>query len=402
MPKHHDGAEQRDLNQRWTHRGNKFVIGTIHGESIEIIAQYNPKEVARQAAATWAAHPNTSAKYASNGESQMWSEYKTTAPRTMTVELLFDGYEEGISIAPIVEKLERLTIPVDMSSREESNRRPQLCVAVWGAQQLRCVVQSVATKLTMFDGSGEPLRASCTVTLVEVDVVAMMKSDVHGAIDSIAAKTGNRKHHLRNHSNPYPPEDSKPTKVPPPSRSAAPASTSAAPAAKSAPAPAAAKPAPAAQPAAAPQPDPVAEKVDDDDDDDDDPSGDDASDASSQSTGKPSAKINPAALDGAEPGTGPLFADEAPAATPAPAQAPANTVGKPSAQVDPKAMDGEGDHVFVGEQPKPQTGTPSKQVDPSSMDGQSDVFGEPAPDAVSSADGGTADPKYKAAAEDME
>ncbi|HET9991220.1 MAG TPA: hypothetical protein VFQ65_21960, partial [Kofleriaceae bacterium] len=184
------GAEKRDYDHLWTHRGNKFVIGTIHGESIEIIAQYNPKELARQAAATWETHPNTSAAHSPTGEGNMWSQYKTTAPRTLTFELLFDGYEEGISVAPIVESLERLTIPVDMSSRVASKRRPQLCVAVWGTQQLRCVVQSVATKLTMFDISGEPLRASCTVVLSEVDVAAMMKVDASGAIESVAKKSG--------------------------------------------------------------------------------------------------------------------------------------------------------------------------------------------------------------------
>lgn len=293
--KHRNGGEQRDYNERWTHNGNKFVIGTIHGAPIEVVAQYNPKELARQAAATWNPHPNTSAKYASTGESQMWSEYRTTAPRTLTVELLFDGYEEGISIAPIVEDLERLTIPVDMSSRDESKRRPQLCVAVWGQQQLRCVVTSVATKLTMFDDAGAPLRATCTVVLTEVDVVAMMKSDVHGAIDRVAKKSGSLPSTKPGHEWPYPPEDSKPTRVPPPNRTQEP------------------PPAKASAPAAAP----------------------------AKTVGTPSKQINPAALEGNGPSSDQLFLDDPPAAA-------------------------------------------------------------PAPDAVSSADGGTADPKYKAAAEDLE
>jgi hypothetical protein len=161
----------------WTHRGNKFVIGTLHGEMVEIEAQYNPKELARTSSATWNVHPNTSARHSKVGENHRWMEYGTTEPRTLTVELTFDGYEEGASIAPIVEKLESLTIPIDMRSRLASERRPQLCVAVWGTQKLRCVVKSVATKLTMFDVSGEPLRAICTVVLQEIDAVAMMDAD---------------------------------------------------------------------------------------------------------------------------------------------------------------------------------------------------------------------------------
>jgi len=52
----------------WTHRGNKFVIGTIHGRMIEVEAQYNPREVARSAAASWHAHPNTSSRQSKAGD----------------------------------------------------------------------------------------------------------------------------------------------------------------------------------------------------------------------------------------------------------------------------------------------------------------------------------------------
>ena len=85
-----------DYDKLWTHRGNKFVIGTLHGDSIEIIAQYNPKELARQAAATW----NAASEYECEatrrtGESNMWSEYKTTAPRTLTFELAVRWLRRG-------------------------------------------------------------------------------------------------------------------------------------------------------------------------------------------------------------------------------------------------------------------------------------------------------------------
>ncbi len=172
--------EERGYNTLWTHKGNKFVIGTVTGEPRQIVAQYNPKELSRTASAAWNTHPNTSARQAKSGETLQWMEYGTSEPRTVTLELLFDGYEEGISIAPNVADLESLTLPKDRRSREEEDHHPQLCVAVWGTQQLRCVVISVATKLTMFDASGEPLRATCSVTLKEVDVIAMMKAGDKG------------------------------------------------------------------------------------------------------------------------------------------------------------------------------------------------------------------------------
>jgi hypothetical protein len=196
--------EQRDYGQVWTHKGNKFVIGTLHGTTLEITAQYNPKELSRQASATWTPHPNTSAKQSPSADTHLWMEYGTTAPRTLTLELLFDGYEEGISIAKVVEDLESLTMPVNMGSRIPSERRPQACVAVWGSQSLRCVVTSVSTNLTMFDATGEPLRAICSVTLQEVDVAAMMQadkgnSDFVSRQEQIAAHSNIDKHTTRRH-----------------------------------------------------------------------------------------------------------------------------------------------------------------------------------------------------------
>ena len=221
-----------DFGKLWTHEGNKFVIGTLQGDTLEIVAQYNPKELSRTASATWANHPNTSARQSASGENNLWSEYKTTEPRTLTFELVFDGYEEGISIAPLVEQLESLTLPKDMSSKTFHDRHPQACVAVWGSQSLRCVVVSVASKLSMFDASGEPLRATCTVVLKETDVVAMMaadktKSGFKSRLDQIAAMSNVKKHDTRPVVDASKPKASapaaKPTPVMKPAPAAAPA-----------------------------------------------------------------------------------------------------------------------------------------------------------------------------------
>jgi len=195
--------EQRDYRQLYTPAGNKFVIGTLHGDPIEIVAQYNPKELSRSASASWTPHPNTSAKQSKTSGNHLWMEYGTTEPRSLTFELLFDGYEEGISIAGIIEQLEALTLPKNMSSLVESERHPQLCVAVWGKQSLRCVVMSIATKFSMFDASGEPLRATCSVTLKEVDVVAMMHkssaAEFQQRQDNYTTRSGGETTKMRRH-----------------------------------------------------------------------------------------------------------------------------------------------------------------------------------------------------------
>jgi phage protein U len=46
-------------------------------------------------------------------------------------------------------------------------------MATWGTtlRGFRCVIESLSTKNTMFDSSGKPLRATCTVKLKEADSV---------------------------------------------------------------------------------------------------------------------------------------------------------------------------------------------------------------------------------------
>ncbi|HEY3806506.1 MAG TPA: hypothetical protein VGL61_28070 [Kofleriaceae bacterium] len=158
---------------------DKLVIGTVDGELVEIAAQYNPKELALQAQATWNPHNGNGKKPSGGSQALSWSG---TDPQTMTAELLFDGVEENVSIRPLIDALISLTEPREMKSSDAWNRRPPLCVAIWGSdpRQFRCIVQSVQTKITMFDPHGNPLRAVCTVTLKEADVIAMWGLDDQG------------------------------------------------------------------------------------------------------------------------------------------------------------------------------------------------------------------------------
>jgi hypothetical protein len=106
----------------------------------------------------------------------------------MTFELLFDGVEEDISIRPLIDAMISLTEPREMKSDAAWLRRPPLCVAIWGsdARKFRCIVQTVATKITMFNAQGLPLRATCTVSLKEANVLAMWSNDDHGRDHSAA------------------------------------------------------------------------------------------------------------------------------------------------------------------------------------------------------------------------
>ena len=166
-------------NAVFTPPGDKFTIGTVDGELVQIVAQYNPKELGFQAQATWNKHANTNGgeKRDAAGSYKLL-EYGDTDSRTLTAELTFDGHEQGESVEDVVAQLEALTAPQDMKSTDLTKRRPHLCVAIWGdARPFRCIVQSVTTKLSMFTSTGTPTRATCTVILKEVDVIGMLEAD---------------------------------------------------------------------------------------------------------------------------------------------------------------------------------------------------------------------------------
>ena len=152
----------------------RLLIGTVDGKLVEVAAQYNPKELSIQAQAKWDA-VNGNGKKMGGSQALSWSG---TEPQIITAELLFDGVEEDVSIRPLIDTLISLTEPRDLASRHDWERRPPLCVAVWGVdKQFRCVVQSVQTKITTFAKDGRPLRAVCTVTLKEANVTAMWDAD---------------------------------------------------------------------------------------------------------------------------------------------------------------------------------------------------------------------------------
>jgi Contractile injection system tube protein len=161
----------------------KFVIGTVDGgtdNAIEVIAQYNPRELSLQAQAQWEATNGNGKKASGSSQALAWHG---TNPQTMTVELLFDGVEENISVRPQIDAMIALTEPRDMSDTDNAwLRRPPLCVAIWGSdpKRFRCIVQSVQTKITMFNTHGQPLRATCTASLMEADVMTMYRRDDNG------------------------------------------------------------------------------------------------------------------------------------------------------------------------------------------------------------------------------
>ena len=151
----------------------KITIGSLDDKSITVKAQYNPKELQVDMSVPW-----SKVNQANNSNTQgIHLEFTGAEGRSITVELLFDGFETNQSVAPQVKALETLASVWKPDSKKEDERRPHRCVATWGktVDSFRCVIESLSTKYTMFSDDGIPLRATCTVKLKEANVVSMAK-----------------------------------------------------------------------------------------------------------------------------------------------------------------------------------------------------------------------------------
>jgi len=84
--------------------------------------------------------------------------------RITLTNLIFDTYEEGISV---ITKIEPIIKATDFAGSLE---RPPTFVFAWGSQNyLKCFVESTDIKYTMFLPDGTPVRAVVSITLHEVD-----------------------------------------------------------------------------------------------------------------------------------------------------------------------------------------------------------------------------------------
>ena len=152
--------------------GAKISIGSLDDPGLSVDAQYNPKELQIDKTVPWQKHNKSSA-------TGLQMEYTGAEGREMTLELMFDGYEEQESVRATVAIIEEMATEEVMPNGE---RRPHHCVVAWGEvmggadNKFKCVITQISTKYTMFSLDGMALRATVTVKLKEADAVAMAGS----------------------------------------------------------------------------------------------------------------------------------------------------------------------------------------------------------------------------------
>ena len=141
------------------------VIAHAPGESTALVAQFNPAQLQLEEAASYT--PS-----ATRSHDQPSLEYTATRPRSLSLELFFDTYEEQAGARNVktrfVAPLSRLLQVIDAESTDEALRRPPLVELRWGTEPpFRGVVESMSTKLTMFLADGTPVRATCAIKMME-------------------------------------------------------------------------------------------------------------------------------------------------------------------------------------------------------------------------------------------
>ena len=135
--------------------------GVNNNKTVE--AQFNPKELQITKAVPW--QKQKKSKEAAD------LEYTGAEPMAMSVELLFDGYEEGKSV------VDRLKMVHLLADPEPTLKRPSKVKVIWGTDtstqdfpgisdqlpEFTGVIESVDTKYTMFASDGTVLRATVNI-----------------------------------------------------------------------------------------------------------------------------------------------------------------------------------------------------------------------------------------------
>jgi hypothetical protein len=158
-------------------RLSALTIFSTENMKLRVEAQYNPKELQIERPVPWVKHQLTNSGSArakadaAAGRGHLQLEFTGSESRSMTIELLFDGFEQNRSVEPQIDILDALAQVRDPQSSVEEMRRPYRCVVLWGEtlRKFQCVIESLTVKYTMFSRTGVPLRATCMVKLKECD-----------------------------------------------------------------------------------------------------------------------------------------------------------------------------------------------------------------------------------------
>jgi hypothetical protein len=150
--------------------------GSRIGEPLKF--QFNPNTLVLTKGVTWRWAAAKGAKEVGV------PEFGGTQPREMSVELFLDATgTHDTTVQDTVDKLLSWCVPTE-SSRAQNPTAPWVRFT-WGAfftVSFFSCVQSVQATYSLFDPNGRPLRATCSVSLKEVDGPLLGQNPTSGAV----------------------------------------------------------------------------------------------------------------------------------------------------------------------------------------------------------------------------
>lgn len=108
--------------------------------------------------------------------------------RSVTMDLLFDTYEQGTDVRIFTDRitgwdagsmLSKLPdIAKGLMDIDSELHAPPICLFIWGTFIFQCIIERVTKKFTMFLPEGIPVRATLTVTLKEYREVDIQVKEI--------------------------------------------------------------------------------------------------------------------------------------------------------------------------------------------------------------------------------
>lgn len=163
----------------------KAKLRIVEGGSGEIEFQFNPSKYTVTRSASWTHAPK------STGITDTAAQYVgESSPAEIKIDdILFDAYEEKVGdVSPAVKKLLDWTKPT-ADSINKDKPQPPIVQFDWGGNpaidEFKGYIESVSATYTMFNKSGKPIRAKCSISLKSVTKLAQKaQNPTSGSLES--------------------------------------------------------------------------------------------------------------------------------------------------------------------------------------------------------------------------
>lgn len=140
----------------------KGSLEMIEGERLKLEFLFNPTKYSVSKQNTWNPRENVGADVAP-------LEFGGGQPKSLTMQLFFDTYEQGKDVRDYTGILEKMMqIDEDLRDGDSDRGRPPYCRLCWGKVfSFVCVVQRLGLEYLLFLPDGTPVRATANMTLTQ-------------------------------------------------------------------------------------------------------------------------------------------------------------------------------------------------------------------------------------------